>query len=346
VNSSAHPRSHEALPNAGALTSLPRTKRKSASIPKREKVRRDDQIELFEGQLEVGQTPVNPDANSRAAASAEDSGLPALEPVPTSAASAPQELEEPAEGPVNQVTAQPDASESTAPQPQSEPPTASAGLKNHSATTADSLDLPIIEGLDATNGLARAGADSKLYSKALQHFVEQYAGAPEKIREALLQGDLAAAERMVRSLKTSAGDIGASAVESAAAALSRAVREQPDPGEIESRWEELGKVVRDLVADLKPVLKPKEGKPAPARRLPAPPPVNPAQLRKAVNEILPLLADQDPGAKDCLKANRATFRSAFTSEAYAEFEQFVKRGDFGTALEQLKKAAKKHSISL
>jgi hypothetical protein len=74
--------------------------------------------------------------------------------------------------------------------------------------------------------------------------------------------------------------------------------------------------------------------------------VNPAQLRKAVNEILPLLADQDPGAKDCLKANRAAFRSAFASEAYEEFEQFVKRGDFGTALEQLKKAAKKHGISL
>ena len=91
---------------------------------------------------------------------------------------------------------------------------------------------------------------------------------------------------------------------------------------------------------------PKEGKPAPARRPPALPPVNPAQLRKAVNEIFPLLADQDPGAKDCLKANRATFRSAFSSEAYEEFEQFVKRGDFVTALEHLKKAAKKHGISL
>ena len=132
-----------------------------------------------------------------------------------------------------------------------------------------------------------------------------------------------------------------------AAALARAVRERSDPGEIESRWEDLEKAVRDLVADLKPVLlKPKEGKPAPARRLPAPPPVNPAQLRKAVNEILPLLADQDPGAKDCLKANRATFRSAFTAEAYEEFEQFVKRSDFDTALEQLKKAAKKHGISV
>ena len=320
VNSSAHPRSDEVLVEAGALTSLPGAKRKSARMAKREKARRDDQIDLFGGQREADQTPANPDPNPRTAASAE--------------------------GPVNQVIAPPDAAESTAPQPQSEPPAASAGMENHSATTAAPLDFPIIEGLDATDGLARAGADLKLYFKALQHFVEQHAGAPEKIREALLQGDLAAAERMVQSLKTSAGDIGASSVESAAAALARAVREQPDPAGIESRWEELEKIVRDLVADLKPVLKPKESKPAPARRLPAPPPVNPAQLRKAANEILPLLADQDPGAKDCLKANRATFRCVFTSEAYEEFEQFVKTGDFGTALEQLKKAAKKHGISL
>jgi two-component system sensor histidine kinase/response regulator len=237
---------------------------------------------------------------------------------------------------VNQVTAQ----------PQSEPQAVGAGLANHSATTAAILDLPVIEGLVASDGLARAGDNPKLYFKALQHFVEQHASAPEKIREALQQGDLAAAERMAQSLRTSAGDIGASAVQSAAAALVRTVQEPPDPVETESRWEELEKVVRDLVADLKPVLKPKEGKPVPIRRMPAPPPVNPAQLRKAANEILPLLADHDPGAKDCLKANRATFRSAFTAEAYEEFEQCVKRSDFGAALEQLKKAAKKYGISL
>ena len=53
---------------------------------------------------------------------------------------------------------------------------------------------------------------------------------------------------------------------------------------------------------------------------------------------------QDPGARDCLKANRATFRSAFTPEAYAEFEQSVKSSDFEAALEHLKKAARRHGI--
>ena len=99
------------------------------------------------------------------------------------------------------------------------------------------------------------------------------------------------------------------------------------------------------VAEFKLALKPNEGKPASVHKLPTSPPVNPAQLRKAMNEILPLLADQDPGAKDCLKANFATFRSAFSADGYEEFDQFVNRGDFATALEHLKKAAKKHGIS-
>jgi sensor domain CHASE-containing protein len=79
LNSSAHPRSHEALPQARALASLPRAKRKSARVAKREKLRRDDQIDLFEGQRGAGQTPANPGANPEAA----------VKLVSTSAASAP-----------------------------------------------------------------------------------------------------------------------------------------------------------------------------------------------------------------------------------------------------------------
>jgi hypothetical protein len=97
-------------------------------------------------------------------------------------------------------------------------------------------------------------------------------------------------------------------------------------------------------AESKPAPKPKE---APrSRPLPAPPPVNPAVLRKAVSQILPLFTGNDPGARDCLKANRSAFRSAFAPETYVEFEQSVKTGDFSAALEHLRKAARRHGISL
>jgi sensor domain CHASE-containing protein len=87
---------------------------------------------------------------------------------------------------------------------------------------------------------------------------------------------------------------------------------------------------------------PKENKPA--RPLPARPQLDVAQLRKAVNLILPLFTGRDPGARDCLKDNRTTFRSAFAPEAYVEFETSVKSGDFDAALEHLRKAAKRHGI--
>jgi hypothetical protein len=151
---------------------------------------------------------------------------------------------------------------------------------------------------------------------------------------------------MVETLQTAANDIGATAVESAAAALARAIQGQAEAGEIETLWADWEKAITDLITDLKPALKLKESKPKPARRLPAPPPLDQAQLRTAVNQIVPLLTDRDPGAKDCLKDNHATFRSAFTPSAYVEFEQLVKQDDFSAALEHLKSAAKRHGISV
>lgn len=76
------------------------------------------------------------------------------------------------------------------------------------------------------------------------------------------------------------------------------------------------------------------------------PPVNVGELRKALHQILPLLADGDPGAKDCLKDNQATFRSAFASDGYDEFDQLVKRGSYSAALELLRKAARKRGVSI
>ena len=73
-------------------------------------------------------------------------------------------------------------------------------------------------------------------------------------------------------------------------------------------------------------------------------PVDLAGLRQAVHEILPLLGDRDPGAKDCFKANRSAFRSAFLPAGFDEFEQLIKAGTFDTALEMLTKLARKHGI--
>ena len=114
-----------------------------------------------------------------------------------------------------------------------------------------------------------------------------------------------------------------------------------EPAEPEQQDKPVAEATGQAPAAPKTAPKPKEEKPA--RPLPAPPPVNPAQLRKAVNLILPLFTGQDPGARDCLKDNRSTFRSAFAPEAYVEFEQSVKDGDFDCragALEESRQEAR------
>lgn len=96
-------------------------------------------------------------------------------------------------------------------------------------------------------------------------------------------------------------------------------------------------------APAQPAAEPPEVKP---ERRPAPPPrlLDLAEFRRATNEIVPLLTDRDPGARDCFKANRQVFRSAFPAASFEEFEQLVKSSEFEPALEQLKKVAKRHGL--
>jgi len=213
--------------------------------------------------------------------------------------------------------------------------------------TRAAADLPEIKGLSAAEGLAWADGNSERFLKALRDFAQRQTGTGEKIRAALEQGDSAAAEHAARALKSAAGEIGAAPLAEIAAALARAIHERAEPGDLETAWSEVETSLHELVLELKAALNPKEETPraATARHLPAPPPLNPALFRRAVNLILPLLTDGDPGARDCLKDNRNTFRSGFTPEGYADFEQMVKQGDYGGALESLKKAAKKHGLA-
>ncbi len=206
--------------------------------------------------------------------------------------------------------------------------------------------LPGVEGLSTDDGLANAGGDPERYLEALRLFAEKQAGTAEKIRDALVRGDLPGAQRAVQVLRTDAEEIGATAVQKSARALAQACEQQVEPDEIESTWGEMDKELRRLMAELRAGARRKESKPAPTRHRPEPHPVDLAQLRKAVNQLGLLLAERDPGAKDCLRDNRKIFRSAFTPEAYEQFEQMLKQGDAENALEQLKKAARKHGLSV
>jgi HPt (histidine-containing phosphotransfer) domain-containing protein len=309
----AEPAAEAVKPTPAAEPPGPVTTAPPAKAGRRKKARRDPQMDLFAG------SNATDDDFERPTVVAVDKDV--AEAWPIELETEPSEVSEPNHNP--EAATEPD----TAP----------------SAESKGADVLPEIKGLLVADGIAWAGGNPRIFLKSLREFSQQHTGTGDKIRAALEQGDAVAAEQMARGLKSSAGDIGASTLAESATTLARAIHDHAEPGDLEAAWSEVESQLHDLLIEIKTALKPKEEKAA-TRRLPAPPPLDAAQFRKAINLILPLLADSDPGARDCLKDNRNTFRSGFSPEGYADFELWVKKGDFGEALESLKKAARKHGL--
>lgn len=341
-----------------ALVAEPVRETKPPKSSKRKKTKRDDQMSLFGEEPSAAAAPSPEPPKPEPVIQELVSEEPAIKvtevpplPVEPTANASPVAVASP-ENPATeapQPTEPASASESTAEPVPSEPRRLRKGIAPTGEEPAETtskvpdLGLPPIKGLDTTEGLQRAAGSRKVYFKRLRQFVENQPRTVEQVRDLLVQGDSANAIRITNALKESASELGAAGVQTAAADLDRAIREQLDPAEVELLWAILEEAVTGLVGDLKPALKSKEPKPAPKPAKP-PPPFDAAEFRRAFNEILPLLTDIDPGAKDCLKANHEPFRSAFSPEAFADFEHAVKAGEYAEALELLKKAARKHSI--
>src|SRR5580765_4336501 len=107
-------------------------------------------------------------------------------------------------------------------------------------------DLPSIAGLDTNDGLSRVGGNRKLYVKLLRQFVEQQGGASDQVADALAKGDHALAGRLAHTLTGVAGNIGAAGVQSAAAALERAIRDRSNADEVERARQQV-KAVLELL---------------------------------------------------------------------------------------------------
>ena len=82
------------------------------------------------------------------------------------------------------------------------------------------------QGLDAGLGLARTAGKTRLYGRLLQKFVALEGNAIGQVRVALDADDAVTAERVAHTLKSTAGSIGATPLQAAAAQLERALHEQ------------------------------------------------------------------------------------------------------------------------
>jgi two-component system sensor histidine kinase/response regulator len=192
------------------------------------------------------------------------------------------------------------------------------------------LDYSAITGLDAADGLRRAGGDSRLYASLLRMFVDGHAGAADEIEASLDRGDDVVAERVAHSIRGVAGNIGAKAVQSAAGEVENAIRTRAGRPDIGPLRHELAAIV----ASLEPLLGTSESAIATA---------DPARAMIAAETLMPLLEQCDPGAIAVIESERPGLRSLFTSEAFGEFEQLVTAYAFDDAIDRLRAAVAGHN---
>jgi len=204
------------------------------------------------------------------------------------------------------------------------------------AAVAEADALPEVPGLNTTEGLVRVAGNRKLYRKLLDQFSSTEADAAQRIAAALTENDRALAERLAHTVKGVAGNIGASAVQNAAASLEKAIAVSAPETEIEVRRVSLAESLDQLIHGLKAALEGADSEPAQAG--------NPEQVKEAVEQLSRYLAESDAAAIDYFESAMPHLRILFGSE-FNHFASLVENYAFSEAYEELMAVGTKNDLT-
>ncbi|WP_338114136.1 hybrid sensor histidine kinase/response regulator [Thiorhodococcus mannitoliphagus] len=115
---------------------------------------------------------------------------------------------------------------------------------------APDVALPDLPGIDLVRGLATTQGDCALYRRLLTRFRENQADFMARFREARRLGDAETATRLAHTLKSLAGNLGASGLERAAATLEAGCRDGVPAEQIDTRLVSLDAELTPLVTAL------------------------------------------------------------------------------------------------
>jgi HPt (histidine-containing phosphotransfer) domain-containing protein len=108
-----------------------------------------------------------------------------------------------------------------------------------------------ISGLDVNLGLLRTSNNVSFYTSLLRKFVVSQQDATQRIQQALQAHDADTAERHAHTLKSVAGNLGASALQNAADALETGLCNKLNTREIQAEFTAVEQLLVELVRDLK-----------------------------------------------------------------------------------------------
>ncbi|MGN8249515.1 response regulator [Pseudomonas sp. SMV7] len=186
--------------------------------------------------------------------------------------------------------------------------------------------LPVITGLDIADGLRRVAGNSQLYIKLLSQFADRKAVAGQTLSAALCAGDRATAERIAHTVKSVAGNLGFSALQSTASALETAIRTQSESSA------QVGRLIEELSQAVSAVRQALHGSQVAA------PTVFTSDSAERGRELMRLLEANDGAAPDYLQQYSASLRGALGGDGFAQLEGEVNNFDFEAARQTLERA--------
>jgi len=189
-------------------------------------------------------------------------------------------------------------------------------------------DLPAqVPGIDLESALRNLGGNRQLLVKLLHDFQQEFSDVVAKIRAALAGSDMELAQRTAHTLKGVAGNIAATDVCAAAAAVDAAIRK--------SEQDRLGELLDHLHASLQtvlagiPVAQPQAVSAAPApARTPNRAVLDKPRVAQAIVKLDDLLKKNNLGAKKQLAPLRGLLAEAGVPESLGQLEACMDKLDF------------------
>ncbi|MFV3333002.1 response regulator [Pseudomonas sp. NY15437] len=187
-----------------------------------------------------------------------------------------------------------------------------------------------LEGIDMAAGLATCMGRPELYRRLLIKFRDAQAGFPERFCSALGDADETAAARMAHTLRGTAGNIGATAIAQAAAALEQACQ----AGEAQAIIDDLLAALMQRLAPTLNALATLAADAAPSA--PAQAQQGDEQLERELARLQQLLSESDSDAIKAVERLRQRHLQPGLAQRLAEVAQQLDQFDFDRALELLR----------
>lgn len=188
---------------------------------------------------------------------------------------------------------------------------------------------PLVDGVDTTQGLRRAGGNSALYARMLASFCGNQAGAMDALGQALARGDRGAAIRLAHTLKGLAGTLGAGALQRSAAALEQRLAGAEQPGALAPLIEQTTRALEQTIRALRRYLDTQVPTAPPAEQGDGTPP------DAVVQQLAVLLEASSAEAPELLRIHAGRLGAAM-GERFARVQALVDGFEFDEALALLR----------